>query len=589
MIFLSGRASRTPQRPLIAAKRVPSLASLCLRILARYPDQVPIDFRRSYDPAQSDILDNALKDPLYWVTITQIYDNLPEHLNTLVLPLADIDVPLLQRIQHTPIFSMLTILDLPGCPHLTDSSIVLLSPLHSLVAFDASATSLSSYAIKVLAGTLLWVDDGPLRRGPWPLRILRLRFCNNIDDGVYPHLERFPLLTAIDLRGTDCRPPVDCSFRPCQTRPELFHPASLLVAVESLEGEKLYTSENAFKLVVDTLDHPPIHIAREPPAFAESYTFGAPAPKCKAEERSTRLIPSMRRPNVSLGIPPATGLNANSPTTTSESTPDKFYDHQRICPPPQVTYDPDKNYNAKTYYKWAHLEVIARPADHLDQELALYRTPPPWSALEERSAILLSQTRARPSTEDKDALSVAPVNRTRKSFQIDQARIDALRESASAKRRSSAGTAPIHNLAIHEAPSSLIPKAIQGRNPFRRHSMGGSGSETKALKPISAVEIPILPPDLKAGMIANNRVRSNSTMAAPMIKPRPVAFDSTWSGREQTMLEKKRSRSVERTEVKKKLRIGDGSAWGDEKKGKSVGEGSVRVKKGFDWSSWGTK
>ncbi|KAF8077956.1 hypothetical protein FPV67DRAFT_22896 [Lyophyllum atratum] len=209
--------------------------------------------------------------------------NLPTHLCALTLPLADAHLLLLQRVPFTPRFSLLTILDLPACPHLTDTSIVSLSPLHSLVALDASATSLSSYAIKALAGTLLWVDDGPERRGPWPLRILRLRYCTNMDDNVYHHLSRFPLLSVIDLRGTNCRPAKDSAFQPSSDT-ALFHPSPLAAAVDSLSGLDLCSSENRFNLVVDTLNHP---LSKAPGSIAipqESYVF-VPSSRVKPKSK----------------------------------------------------------------------------------------------------------------------------------------------------------------------------------------------------------------------------------------------------------------------------------------------------------------
>lgn len=174
---------------------IPPLSWLCLGVAARNAGRVAIGVRLHFDPQHARLLHDL--DPLLWAALVQVYDGLPDHLRDLSLSLADPHLSRLQEIPHTPLFSLITLLDLPACPHLTDTSIVHLAPLHSLVALDASATSLSSYAIKVLAVTLLWVDDGPQRRGPWPLRILRLRFCDKIDDSVYSHLAKFPLLTVI--------------------------------------------------------------------------------------------------------------------------------------------------------------------------------------------------------------------------------------------------------------------------------------------------------------------------------------------------------------------------------------------------------
>ncbi|KAG6818126.1 hypothetical protein H0H87_000031 [Tephrocybe sp. NHM501043] len=604
MIFLSGRVSRTPARPTDIAD-LPSLACLCLHVLARYPDQLPVDARRPYDPAVSDVLDGAKRNPAYWAALVQFYDNLPDDLATLCIPLADSDVPLLQRIQQTPLFSLLTILDLPGCPHLTDTSIVNLSPLHSLVALDASKTSLSSYAIKSLAGTLLWIDDGPLRRGPWPLRILRLRFCSSIDNTVYPHLDKFPLLTAIDLRGTDCRPPKNRPFKSCRTRPELFHPEPLVAAVDALEGTDLYTSKDAFKLVIDTLDHPQLPVDRESNTFGSTYTFGPP-PQVRVEQcehkhingsksappcPSILHIPAMRAPETNSIIP-----NFIIPGIASEIKPNRFYsfDRRRV---PSNDYDPINNYNAKSYYKWVHLEAIAKPSSHLDLKLTLYRTPPPWSALEQRSTFLLNQARDRPPTGDKFVAHVAPFNRTQNAFQINQSRIDALRESASARRRSGMGI--VASSLTSTAPKDEAPEPLQSRNPFRRHSIPdiipymsplGSGNGMKTFKRISSVEVPVLSPSLKTGLnpsaIANTPpARSNLSMGPSVNKVRSGAFDSTGPSHRSITSEKKRKRprSLERVVVKKPC-VEDRSATDTDATKKGAVE--VSKKKGFDWNSW---
>ncbi|KAG6832407.1 hypothetical protein H0H92_002675 [Tricholoma furcatifolium] len=139
---------------------IPSLVWICSRVLARYADQLPVDILRNYDSKRSDLLCGALDPPLC-ATLVQLYDNLPQQLHSLTLPLAHPHIPLLQAIPNTSLFSLITILDLPACPHLTDSSIIHLSALHSLVALDASATALSSYGIKVLAETLLWISEEP--------------------------------------------------------------------------------------------------------------------------------------------------------------------------------------------------------------------------------------------------------------------------------------------------------------------------------------------------------------------------------------------------------------------------------------------
>jgi len=181
---------------------VPSLSSLCLQILAHFPDQVhQLPLRLHYRSELGLSSSLRLLDPRLWSTIVQIYDGLPECLRSYNIPLSDIHLPLLQRIPSTHRFSLLTILDLPACPDLTDRSISALKFLHSLVAFDASATALSSYAINVLARTLVYTEYDTSRRGPWSLRILRLTNCRNVNNTVYSHLHLFPLLSVV---GPSC-------------------------------------------------------------------------------------------------------------------------------------------------------------------------------------------------------------------------------------------------------------------------------------------------------------------------------------------------------------------------------------------------
>lgn len=184
-----------------SASPLPSLTSLCLRLIAQFPDDVHmLPFRLNYRPElglPASLPCLARLHPLLWITLAQVYDGLPDCLATYSIPLSDQHIPLLQRVPHTPLFSLLTILDLPACPELTDDSIYVLKSLHSLVAFDASATVISPYAIKVLARSLVHMEQDSKRNGPWTLRILRLRNCRNIDDSVHSYFCSFPLLSVI--------------------------------------------------------------------------------------------------------------------------------------------------------------------------------------------------------------------------------------------------------------------------------------------------------------------------------------------------------------------------------------------------------
>lgn len=190
----TGRGSQVVARFML----VPSLSSICLQILGDLPDplEVNLGFRLHYRSEITPPSSFSLH-PNLWICLVQLYDNLPACLRSYNIPLYHPHLPLLQRVHSTSLFSLLTILDLPACPDLTDNSISNLKFLHSLVAFDASETTLSSYAVKVLARTLVYTQYDTTRRGPWFLRILRIRNCKNIDNDVYDHISLFPLLSVV--------------------------------------------------------------------------------------------------------------------------------------------------------------------------------------------------------------------------------------------------------------------------------------------------------------------------------------------------------------------------------------------------------
>jgi len=122
------------------------------------------------------------------------------------MPLSDKHVPLLQQIPSTPHFSLITILELPGCPELTDYTIAELGKyLRGLCAFDASGTDLSAHGVKILSRTVMWSDHADVsareRRGPWTLRILNLQNCTNVDNEIFTCLPKFVLLGIVGEYG----------------------------------------------------------------------------------------------------------------------------------------------------------------------------------------------------------------------------------------------------------------------------------------------------------------------------------------------------------------------------------------------------
>jgi hypothetical protein len=194
---------------------VPSLTYFVIKKLIEYPDQVNIGrVRLRYQPPSSpssyDILRALIPDfdlnpdstfsldrvdPRLWAVLIQVYTNLPEVLRIYHIPLSDRHLPILQRVSSTSEFSLITVLDLSGCSQLTDDTILELKVLNSLCAMDASATELSGYGIKRLSNSLGWSESE--KRGPWCLRMLRLRNCKKVDNSVFTSLFNFPLLSVV--------------------------------------------------------------------------------------------------------------------------------------------------------------------------------------------------------------------------------------------------------------------------------------------------------------------------------------------------------------------------------------------------------
>lgn len=216
---ISANQSTSPHPPPISlpqySSSVPSLAAFCIAALAEYPlDIHQLGLRLHYrpplhshqlaeDPLHSLCPSHAVVDPRLWATIVQIYDNLPPEFSSFIISLGDVHLPLLQQIPSTPHFSLITILELPGCYHLTDDSISNLKHLHTLTAFDATGTNISSLAISSLVNTCLWTDpvhgDQARRRGPWSLRVLCLKDCSRVNNAVLPYLSAFPLLSVVGM------------------------------------------------------------------------------------------------------------------------------------------------------------------------------------------------------------------------------------------------------------------------------------------------------------------------------------------------------------------------------------------------------
>ncbi|KAI1795912.1 hypothetical protein LXA43DRAFT_881195 [Ganoderma leucocontextum] len=205
---------------------LPPLQFFCIKALLEWPDQVhalgpaqlryrpPLDWNAfdiiqalipTYRPLSPDHddFDIRLVDPRLWAVLAQIYQDLPPAFRTYTSPLSDVHLPLLQRVPSSSHFSLITLLSLSRCRHLTDDTVLELRGLHTLAALDASVTALGSWGLYRLAKTLSWSDgeddpdEAPQRRGPWGLRVLYLNNCLNIDNRVLSYLSRFPLLSVV--------------------------------------------------------------------------------------------------------------------------------------------------------------------------------------------------------------------------------------------------------------------------------------------------------------------------------------------------------------------------------------------------------
>ncbi|KAH9005138.1 hypothetical protein EDB86DRAFT_2881824 [Lactarius hatsudake] len=234
---------------------VPSLSYFCIKHLVKIPEMVynygpARPYRPPEYPESPDILrtlprtpqcnvDLSKVDPRLWAVIVQVYSDLPSDLHIYRTALADKYLPSLQRIPTTEHFSLLTVLEIPGCSHLTDDTIVRLAVIHTLCVLDASNTPLTAQGIRRLSGTLRWGDDGVdtanQRRGPWQLRILSLRNCK----------QSFILLAV-----------VPSSFFPANEK-QLYHPTTPLEALSLLTSSPgLLPSSNTALLHIDHLTHP---------------------------------------------------------------------------------------------------------------------------------------------------------------------------------------------------------------------------------------------------------------------------------------------------------------------------------------------
>jgi hypothetical protein len=205
---------------------IPPLSFFCIKCLVQVPELIyhygpPRSYRPPACPSDPDILqaliprnpqgdfDLSKLDPRLWAILIQIYSDLPQNLRIYRTALSDKYTPLLQHVPATEHFTLLTVLEFPGCSHLNDDTIVHLKTLHTLCVLDASRSALSAIGIRRLSGTQVWVEEDDTdfanrRRGPWQLRILSLHNCKRVTNAIYQYLESFMLLTAVGKQCANC-------------------------------------------------------------------------------------------------------------------------------------------------------------------------------------------------------------------------------------------------------------------------------------------------------------------------------------------------------------------------------------------------
>ncbi|KAJ6630793.1 hypothetical protein B0H10DRAFT_1938941 [Mycena sp. CBHHK59/15] len=533
--YIQGPYAQTVPSDSSRLSYLPSLAWFCLNKLFPFPDQVhaigPV--RLNYQPPASrgnyDILralipslhlpdfDWADVDPRLWITLVQIYDNLPAVFQCYPILLADKNLRLIQSVPSTPRFSLITILELPGCRELLDSTIVNLKHLHSLCAFDASATDLSTYGVKVLSGTVLWSHDttNQTRKGPWGLRILRLRNCRNVDCKVFPHLSQFRLLSVLDLRGTQCLPGTFLSsFSPAsREKHELFHPTPLRLSLSLLlsSAQDLLSSSNVFTLYINTLHHPPIPVKPTSKkkrlgdacvtfhAGSSDFTEGSSKQQPKPGKRGGNIPQDKKgREADDCLCDPCVGVEglfadyherrrfsdtelqnniAEQEITALASKQDvlSFYHSAKVAIALRNLRNSARGY---TYPP----ELFSQPSTK-DARLMLFRPPPPWGELEATTPYIQPTKHFSPGL-------LEVVTAFSKSKKAEMAEYS---EQVNAKRRRIQERNMAHSERYVTEKAPEVP-----RNPFRRKVVAGPPeidgiSTTKPLRPSSSIAVPLLP------------------------------------------------------------------------------------------------
>ncbi|EAU88547.2 hypothetical protein CC1G_04253 [Coprinopsis cinerea okayama7 len=534
---------------------VPSLVWFAINGLYEHPDQLHnlLHFRLNFRREQIDIDLNNL-DPRLWATLVQLYDNLPHKLSTYELPLNDIHLPLLQEIPSTPLFSLLTVLNLASCKSLDDRTISELKSLHSLVALDASDTVLTPTGIQSLANTLLLREIGDedaqrQHRGPWPLRILNLRNCKKITSDV-------------DLRGTACTRKIELPPGFSSAAPEVFfHPTPLLQSLETLRriNSRLHSSPNAYTLHITELRHRALPTARSPSKGVENavvtfssgsnrvtvdnttaidrraqaredaerhernkeawyerhemtprpagpskpaFPFPPPKPLSKQPPSFHNSFAKSKRPRLAQSKPlPIVSVHSTSVQSTSNSVHRDLQTRKAgliesasaiEAGAQSRAGDTVNSFNNVDPYEPNRDQQLFLPSVGPGSHFMLYRKPPPWNALD--AAII--QMRQR-ETKRKETMRIAQTMRT-----ADFASVDRTGERANMVKQQIVSMVPRRaqkwqsDFGPISASGSSSKPSTSNKNPFAKRSPPPTETPKKPLVPISTVPTPVFTQEL---------------------------------------------------------------------------------------------
>ncbi|KAI6028389.1 hypothetical protein F5J12DRAFT_805078 [Pisolithus orientalis] len=482
---------------------VPPLALFCIVALAPYTDQL-----------------HALGAPRVPYRDLLMHP-VPVRSHDLDLSLSDTHLPLLQQIPSTPNFTLITLLSLPGCAHISDDTVSELRRLNTLIALDLRATHLTTYGVTVLSrGLSSAQDDSGLHKkaGPWGLRIISLHGCTKVTDAAFAYLRLTNCTRAAVKKQLGV-----LGFQPSRSR-TLFHPSKISVSLCSLE-EMAATSSPAT----------PLYPSPPESVFRIHINKLSPSPLTNSQSKNSKRSLISSPPPFTLQPQPAADAEDNFTSVPSNAVTSSLFaasdpTRQRPSSPPSFYRDTGKKTNRP--FQIQHAQFGSSEPD----PLAVVRFPPPWNLLETSSRPLATNTTSYKQQRDlpcfngpvrigkRNAAAVKDVANMLANKRLRRQHSPASFEAVSgiptesrnpfAKQVTSVFSESSPRTSKHPNRSQEEPHrpAIDGVD--RPDRLEGSGSDlpnTKPLKPITSLRVPVLPkeflPELKQTLSVQNSSR----------------------------------------------------------------------------------